>query len=299
MTLGDAGGQLDATEQGDAGERGDRAAQGRPRRAAVLGSPVAHSLSPVLHRAAYVALGLDGWRYDAVDVDEAALPGFLAGLGGDWAGLSLTMPLKRAVIPLLGSVSPLARSVWAVNTVVVGPDGLHGDNTDVPGMVAALAEAGVRAPGSAVVLGAGATACSALAALAALGVRTAVVRARRPEAAPEVREVAVRVGIGVELQPWPTGAADLAVDVVVSTVPAGAADGLSGLCGVQRGTLFDVVYAPWPTAVASAWGGRVVGGLDLLVHQAALQVELMTGRRPPVAALREAGQRVLAERAAG
>ncbi|MGW1148223.1 shikimate dehydrogenase, partial [Streptomyces sp. NPDC002454] len=128
-------------------------------RAAVLGSPIAHSLSPVLHRAAYAELGLDAWSYDRFEVDEAALPDFLAGLGPQWAGLSLTMPLKRAVIPLLDEVSDTAAAVEAVNTVVLTEDGRRtGDNTDVPGMVAALRERGVETVDSAAVLGAGATA---------------------------------------------------------------------------------------------------------------------------------------------
>ncbi|NYV73641.1 shikimate dehydrogenase, partial [Streptomyces sp. UH6] len=137
------------------------------RRAAVLGSPIAHSLSPELHRAAYAALGLDGWTYERFETDEAALPGFLDGLGPEWAGLSLTMPLKRAVIPLLDSVSETAASVEAVNTVVFTEDGRRvGDNTDIPGMVAALRERGIEKADTAAVLGAGATASSALAALA-------------------------------------------------------------------------------------------------------------------------------------
>ena len=137
------------------------------RRAAVLGSPIAHSLSPELHRAAYAELGLTGWTYDRFEVDEAALPGFLAELPpGDWAGLSLTMPLKRAVMPLLDEISATAASVEAVNTVVFESSGRRvGDNTDIPGMVAALRERGVERVEHAAVLGAGATAASALAAL--------------------------------------------------------------------------------------------------------------------------------------
>ena len=136
------------------------------RRAAVLGSPIAHSLSPVLHRAAYAELGLAHWSYDRFEVDEAALPGFLDGLDGSWAGLSLTMPLKRAILPLLDGISDTAASVEAVNTVVFTDDGRRiGDNTDIPGMIAALRERGVDKVDSAAVLGAGATASSALAAL--------------------------------------------------------------------------------------------------------------------------------------
>ncbi|MFE7121457.1 shikimate dehydrogenase, partial [Streptomyces sp. NPDC057654] len=152
------------THQQDRQDRRDRE-QGR--RAAVLGSPIAHSLSPALHRAAYAELGLAGWTYDSFDVTEAALPDFVASLGEGWAGLSLTMPLKRAVLPLLDAISDTAAAVEAVNTVVRTADGrLLGDNTDIPGMVAALRERGVERVESAAVLGAGATASAALAALA-------------------------------------------------------------------------------------------------------------------------------------
>jgi len=112
-------------------------------KAAVLGSPIAHSLSPALHRAAYTALGLTDWSYQAIECDQAALPALLAGCGPDWAGLSLTMPLKRAVLPLLDRTDPVAADVGAANTVVFGDGGRHGYNTDVPGMIAALAGAGL------------------------------------------------------------------------------------------------------------------------------------------------------------
>ncbi|MFD7652247.1 hypothetical protein ACFV5M_32070, partial [Streptomyces albidoflavus] len=122
-----------------------RTSEGDGRRAAVLGKPVGHSLSPALHRAAYAELGLDGWTYDRYETDEDQLPGFVAGLGPEWAGLSLTMPLKRAALALCATVTPVARSVEAVNTMVRGADGSwHGDNTDVPGLVAALGERGVE-----------------------------------------------------------------------------------------------------------------------------------------------------------
>src|SRR5579859_5144572 len=111
-------------------------------KAAVLGKPVGHSLSPALHRAAYAALGLDGWSYEAIECDEVRLPGLLVGCGPGWAGLSLTMPLKRAVLPLLDHVDPLAAEVGAANTVVFFAGLRHGHNTDVPGMASALAEGG-------------------------------------------------------------------------------------------------------------------------------------------------------------
>ncbi|MEU5834092.1 shikimate dehydrogenase [Streptomyces diacarni] len=267
-------------------------------RAAVLGSPIAHSLSPVLHRAAYAELGLDAWTYDRYEVDEEGIADFLAGLDARWAGLSLTMPLKRAVLPLLDEVSETAASVEAVNTVVFTGEGrAFGDNTDIPGMVAALAERGISGVESATVLGAGATASSALAALSRVceGEVTAYVRSE--ERAREMHGWGERLGVAVRTVDWARAAEGLRAPLVVSTTPAGATDGLAQAVPASGGTLFDVLYDPWPTPLAAAWPGTVLGGLDLLVHQAVLQVEQMTGRSPaPPAAMRAAGEAELRSR---
>ncbi|MYR41346.1 shikimate dehydrogenase [Streptomyces sp. SID5910] len=272
-----------------------------PRRAAVLGSPIAHSLSPVLHRAAYAELGLEGWTYDRFDVDEAALPGFFEKLGPEWAGLSLTMPLKRAVIPLLDGISETAASVDAVNTVVLTEDGrATGDNTDIPGMVAALREHGIEKTDTAAVLGAGATASSALAALARVCTGEVTVYVRSEARAAEMRGWAERLGVEVRIADWADAEQALHAPLVVATTPAGTTDALAAAVPEMPGTLFDVLYDPWPTPLAARWsahGGAVVSGLDLLLHQAVLQVEQMTGRAPvPLAAMRKAGEHALAER---
>ncbi|MFD9339228.1 shikimate dehydrogenase [Streptomyces sp. NPDC060028] len=270
-------------------------------RAAVLGSPIEHSLSPVLHRAAYQELGLDDWSYDRFEIDEAALPAFVAGLGAEWAGLSLTMPLKRAIIPLLDGISDTAASVEAVNTVALTKDGRRiGDNTDIPGLISALRERGVEKVESAAVLGAGATASSALAALSRVcaGEVTAYVRSRAR--ADEMRHWGERLGVPVRTADWSDAAEALTAPLVIATTPAGATDELAAAVPERPGTLFDVLYEPWPTALAAAWserGGKLLGGLDLLVHQAVLQVEQMTGRTPgPLAAMRAAGEAALRER---
>jgi shikimate dehydrogenase len=270
--------------------------------AAVLGSPIAHSLSPVLHRAAYDALGLADWTYRAVECTEEGLAATLRALEAEGlAGVSLTMPLKRAVLPLLARVERLAADVGAANTVLFG--GVEGDwwgaNTDVPGMTTALRAAGVGRPRSFTVLGAGATAASALAAAAALSVREVVVVARRPEALADLVAVGERLAVAVSGRRWTEAAGAMRADVVVATVPAGAADALGREIPAAPGLLFDVVYAPWPTVLAAAWaaaGGAVVGGLDLLVAQAGEQVRLMTGREAPVAAMRAAGEAALLHR---
>ncbi|MFC8720939.1 shikimate dehydrogenase [Kitasatospora sp. NPDC057198] len=272
-----------------------------PHRAAVLGSPIAHSLSPALHNAGYAALGLTHWQYGRHEVDESTLADFVAGLDpAEWAGLSLTMPLKRAIRPLLDTVSDTARAVDAVNTVVFDRDGRrHGDNTDVPGLVNALRERGVERVDSAAVLGAGATASSALAALAQVcdGEVTAYVRSAGRAA--EMRELGERLGVVVRTADWADGARALEGPLTVSTTPVGATDGFAAQLTAAPGVLFDVLYHPWPTALAAAClerGGTVLGGLDLLVHQAVLQFERFTGvPRGPLAAMRAAGEAALAE----
>ncbi|MGW4473094.1 shikimate dehydrogenase [Nonomuraea sp. NPDC004354] len=267
-------------------------------RAAVLGSPITHSLSPFLHRAAYQAMGLTGWTYEARECDEAGLPAMLD--AEDWAGLSLTMPLKRAVLPLLDTVSDLAVAVGGANTVVFAHGARHGDNTDVHGIEQALAEAGIPAPGSALVLGGGATAASALAALRGLGTGAATLVVRDPARAGETVEVAERLGMALAVETFDKLDALLDVDLVVSTLPGGAADAFAGQVA-RVPALFDVVYAPWPTRLAAAVraaGGQVVGGFPMLLHQAVRQVELMTGRTDvPVAAMRAAGEAEILRRA--
>lgn len=271
-------------------------------RAAVLGHPIAHSLSPVLHRAAYAALGLD-WRYDAVDVSEGELPAFVGGLDASWAGLSLTMPLKQAVLPLLDHVEPLAEVVGAVNTVVVSRGGarptLVGANTDVHGIVAALTEAGLAAAGPrhrAVVLGVGATAASTLAALAQLDVVDPTVLARSVARAGATMRAAHRMGVDATvrtLAPLERALDTLAqADVVVSTLPPHAADEIATALPATgrrvRGVLLDCAYDPRPTALVSAWreaGGAAVTGERMLLHQAGEQVRLMTGSPAPIVAM--------------
>ena len=264
-------------------------------RCAVLGSPIDHSLSPVLHRAAYAALDL-GWSYDAYDVTEQTLAGFVGGLGPNWRGLSLTMPLKRAVLPLLDELDATAAMVGVVNTVLLEVDGSRrGHNTDVEGMIASLRAAGVDRVRTAAVVGGGATAASALAALRRLHAPTVTLLVREPGRADLLRDLAQRLGLELVVHPL-TEAAHVRADLLVSTVPAGAGDP-AVLASVAPVT-FDVAYAPWPTALAKSAAlldRQVIGGLDLLVNQAALQVELMTGVRPaPLKAMMEAGRHALA-----
>lgn len=271
-------------------------------RAAVLGSPVAHSLSPVLHTAAYRALGLTGWRYDAIECDEQQLPGLLGGLGPDWVGLSLTMPLKRAVLPLLDWADPLVSCVDAANTVVLRDGRRAGYNTDVPGMTTAMRMAGVAPVGNVVVIGAGATACSALAALRDSGARDVTVAVRALPRAEHLVTVAGRLGVRVRLAGLGPELAHQRWDLLISTVPGDAADPVAARLAsgeVTARVVLDVGYDPWPTALAAAAlaaGATVISGYELLLQQAAGQVELMTGRAAPVEAMRAAGLEELERR---
>ncbi|GHD32977.1 shikimate dehydrogenase [Nocardiopsis kunsanensis] len=271
-------------------------------RAAVLGSPVDHSLSPVLHGAAHRSMGLDGWTYGLHECAEDGLAPFLRGLGADWAGLSLTMPLKRRAMELADRVSPTARAVGGANTLVRSGDGSwDAHNTDVEGITTALTEAGIKAPSRCLVLGGGATAASALAALRELDVGGPVtLLARDVGRTGEVSEAARRLGLALEVAPLETLEERLDTDLVVSTLPSGAADRHREALAASRTDLFDVVYAPWPTEAARAVagrGGRVVGGFPMLLHQAAAQVRLMTGRTDvPVEAMRAAGEAELERR---
>jgi shikimate dehydrogenase len=273
------------------------------RRAAVLGSPIMHSLSPVLHEAAYQALDLHGWHYDKIECDEKGLPRLVDSMGPEWAGLSLTMPLKRVALTVADEVSPLAEAVGAANTLVfppVGPTGgRRADNTDVGGMVAALREAGLTRVERAVILGAGGTAQGALAAVRELGHRSPTVLVRNLARTGALREIAERLGMrptisaGLFTEPLP------AADLVISTLPGGAADPLSATRWNPDTTVLDVVYAPWPTSFAGsalAAGCQVVSGLAVLLYQAVAQVELMTGHPGPVDAMRTALMAAVAAR---
>jgi shikimate dehydrogenase len=272
-------------------------------KAAVLGQPIAHSLSPALHRAAYAALGLDDWTYDLVECGQDELAGYVRSRGTEWAGLSLTMPLKAAVLPLLDHVDHLAAATGGANTVVFRPEGRYGYNTDVQGIVDALTEAGAPRPGSVTILGAGATACSALAAAGELGAAGADIVLRDPSRASGLLTTAKRLGLQVRLRPFEelTRPGAVVPDLLISTVPAGAADDYAERSVVSRlpATVLDVVYHPWPTPLAqaaAAAGSIVASGFAMLLHQAAAQVELMTGKPAPLEAMRAAGEAELARR---
>jgi shikimate dehydrogenase len=263
------------------------------RRAAVLGSPIRHSLSPLLHTAAYAALGLTGWHYGAVECDEPGLPAFLGGLGPEWVGLSLTMPLKRMALRVADEISTLAGAVGAANTLLLGPAGhpRRAENTDVAGIRTALRETGLQRVERAVILGAGGTAQAALAALRELGATQPVVLVRDPTRAASLHAAAERLGVHPTIQGGLPHVELPEAEVIISTLPPGAADPLAAQPWEGRPVVLDVVYSPWPTRLAAsarAAGCRTVGGAAALLHQAAAQVELMTGHAAPLEAMRRA-----------
>ncbi|MCC3265175.1 shikimate dehydrogenase family protein [Arthrobacter gengyunqii] len=271
------------------------------RRAAVLGHPIGHSKSPLLHRAAYEYLGFN-CAYDALDVPEENAAAFAAALRDpdpaerQWAGLSVTMPLKAALLPAMDRLTEMAAALRVLNTVTFEYTDagvvLTGHNTDVAGIVRALRHAGSRTDPRIAVLGAGGTACAAVAAAGMLDAAAVDVYARGFRAAADgtvaVQAAGSRTGTSVALHPWEEAAAACATaDVVISTLPPRAADPLAeslAAAAVDRtgAVLLDVAYDPWPSRIAQEWseaGGRIVPGLEMLLYQAVEQVRLFAGNK--------------------
>jgi shikimate dehydrogenase len=253
---------------------------GSVRRCAVLGSPIQHSLSPALHRAAYAHLGLD-WTYDRVEVDEQGLAAFVRGLDASWRGLSLTMPLKVAVLEL-GDVDQLASLAGAGNTLIAEGGSRTVHNTDIGGLRWAVGEVTTSPLARVTILGAGATASAALIAASQLGAQQVTIVVRTPARAEPLRPLAAQLGIELDIRPWWARLPD--ADLAVSTVVSGAADTIAPSVVDTVPVIVDVIYDPWPTVLATTAEGAgctVINGRDLLVGQALLQIELMTGHAVP------------------
>lgn len=258
-----------------------------PRKAAVLGSPIAHSRSPQLHLAAYRALGLDDWTYERIECTADQLPALVGGFGPEWVGVSVTMPGKFAALAFAEQRTARAELVGSANTLVRVPNGWRADNTDIDGVTGALGPVS----GHAMVLGAGGTAPAVIAGLAEMGAQRITVVARNAQRAAPMVELARRSG--VEAGWYAIDGAELAdrvvdVDVMVNTVPADAvAPYVPSLARIPL--LLDAIYDPWPTPLAAAVesaGGRVISGLQMLLNQAFAQVEQFTGQPAPKEAMR-------------
>jgi shikimate dehydrogenase len=252
------------------------------KKAGVLGSPIKHSRSPQLHLAAYRALGLTDWSYERIECGAGELPAVVGGFGPDWVGVSVTMPGKFAALRFADERTVRAELVGSANTLVRTPTGWRADNTDVDGVIGALA----AASGRAVVSGSGGTAPAAIVALAELGVSHITIVARNPDKAARLMRLASHVGVAArfcDLDGDAVADAVAAAEVLVSTLPADvAARYADTFAGAP--VLLDAIYDPWPTPLAAAVaaaGGRVISGLQMLLHQAFAQVEQFTGLAAP------------------
>ncbi|WP_459954611.1 shikimate dehydrogenase, partial [Mycobacterium avium] len=270
-------------KRGGAGRSGSPPGQAAgPRRAAVLGKPIAHSKSPQLHLAAYRALGLHDWTYERIECDADQLPGVVGGFGPEWVGVSVTMPGKFAALRFADERTERARRVGSANTLVRTATGWRADNTDIDGVAGALG----AASGWALVCGSGGTAPAAVAGLAQLGVAGITVVARNPDKAARLVRLGDELGVPTRFCALDgAGLADevAAAEVLVSTLPAEVAERYAGTLA-RVGVLLDAVYDPWPTPLAaavSAAGGRVISGMQMLLHQAFAQVEQFTGLPAP------------------
>jgi shikimate dehydrogenase len=254
------------------------------RKLAVLGSPIGHSKSPALHRAAYEKLGLP-WEYDTADVTGDGLAGFIDDLSPEWRGLSLTMPLKQSVIPLADELDRLAEQTGVANTVLLDDGKIRGFNTDVSGIVWALEAAGLENAKFVHILGGGATAASALVAAAELGADRVDIYVRSLERSVWLEPLAHELGLRVRIRPLSQADRSLDIpDLVISTLPGGVTtDALYTDSTRRRSVLLDVSYEPWPSVLATSWqavGGRVVSGLAMLAHQALLQIRIFVSGDP-------------------
>jgi shikimate dehydrogenase len=265
-------------------------------KAAVLGTPISHSLSPVLHLAAYAQLGLSH-SYEAIEMDERELPVFISQLDSTWLGFSLTMPLKEAAFLVATETSEMAKLTYSINTLVLR-DGIFADNTDVYGIAQSVREATSTKPKSALIIGAGATARSAIAALNGLGTSSVVVLARNQIKAASCIDLGNTLGITIDTTDKVSDSL-FATDLVINTTPSGVADQYVGSLSLAKGVLLDVIYSPWPTELARAWSAKrleVIPGYEMLLHQAVRQVELMTGQFPDVENMRSLMLKALATR---
>ena len=257
-------------------------------RAAVLGKPVAHSLSPTLHNAAYHALGLSH-EYSAIEVVESELVEFVTNLDSTWLGLSLTMPLKEVAFSITQTCDDLAVKSGAINTLIFA-NGIHGYNTDVLGIVDAVTENGLINIDTMTIFGSGATARSALLAASNLGAKSVDVVARNVSDSAKLHDLALSLNMDLRVCAV-TQSNWLQADLVINTTPVGVLDEIAKEVFKPKGLLLDVVYDPWPTQLAACWstnGGNVLSGLTMLLHQAGHQITLMTGQPAPLTEMRAA-----------
>lgn len=258
--------------------------------AAVAGSPIEHSLSPLIHKAGYAALKMD-WNYEKYELNVSTFPDFIKNRSQDLVGMSLTMPLKEGAIQIADSVTDLAKNVNSANTLIFKDGKIMAGNTDIYGIVAALQtnkQLDITNPS---IIGSGATARSAVAALSQLGATKVMLCARNENTLDELKNVAQQFNLQVIVISWNEIYKALAASTVIGTLPSGSMDSFAAMGPEIPGSLLDVAYSPWPSKIALEWilrRGFVVSGLEMLLHQAVRQFELMTGQKAPVKQMREA-----------
>ncbi|AZA11524.1 shikimate dehydrogenase [Corynebacterium gerontici] len=264
-------------------------------RAVVLGKPIEHSRSPLLHNTGYEALSMRDWHYERQECDAEGLPATLEAFGPEVRGCSVTMPAKFAALECASSVSERAALVGSANTLLRTPEGWHADNTDIDGVLGALAELmGTQAITRACVVGAGGTARPALYALAKRGAKSVAI-VNRSDRSEEFGDLAEALGVELKFSSFDQLQDALeGSDVLVSTVPAEVVAPFAQT--LAQIPVLDVIYDPWPTPLmqaASALGTAFVGGYVMLAEQAYGQFEQFTGVQPPREAMRIALERDL------
>lgn len=273
---------------------------------AVIGSPITHSLSPVLHGAAYRSLGVSDASYGRYEVGAGQLESFLrAGPARALRGLSVTMPGKGEAFALADEADEVSAQLQISNTLIRRPDGRwRAENHDVHGIAASLRDHGVVSPTTGAVLGSGATALSAVAALVQLGAQEIHLSARSPDKLTPLRELAGAAGVPVRVVDWEQSHRLLATDALISALATEGAEVVSQRwsdrsVAARPGVFLDVLYDPWPAPLAkviSARGGEVADGLEMLAHQAGMQVRSMLGvETAPVAEMLAAARRAIAD----
>lgn len=254
-------------------------------KAAVLGSPISHSLSPIIHRAAYFELGLAA-SYEAIEVGAGELKKFLDSLDNSWTGFSLTMPLKEEVLKLADFIDPIASKITSANTLFKGGPGWSATSTDITGIKSVIASNCNREIDSVLVIGAGATARAVVGACDLIAQKITVM-SRSPARISQMLPCASRAKL--DFISWGQDSLIGKVDLVVNTTPKFVADSLaSQLSSKPHGALLEVLYQPWPTALLSRWqslGADTIDGLELLINQGMDQIEIFTGKTLDRAAL--------------
>ena len=257
-------------------------------RAAVLGSPVSHSLSPTIHNAGYKALGLPH-EFSTIECNEASFRHVLESCDENWMGLSLTMPLKESAFTVADTVTSVAVLARSANTLLLA-DQIHADNTDVYGIVQAVREHAAVNAHRAVIIGSGATARSAVVACNELGITSIDLIARNKRALNECGDIAQKLGIAATASD-PRDVVFTETTLTINATPAGVADALIPALHPPAGAILDVVYYPWPSAITAHWlnsGLVAIPGHSMLLHQAVKQFQLMTGFAAPVDVMRHA-----------